>query len=132
MLTMTNNHGKAYLVGGGLVSLAAAAFMIRDCAMSGSNISIFESLPLLGGSLDAGGTSAGGYSMRGGLMLTTDNYECTWDLFKSIPSLDNEGMTVYDETVRIQSQTCFKFHGEAGRQTSRKGASGVHGLFYAG
>ena len=39
--------------------------------------------------------------MRGGRMLTTDNYECTWDLFKSIPSLDNEGMTVYDETVEF-------------------------------
>ena len=24
--------------------------------------------------------------MRGGRMLTTDNYECTWGLFKSIPS----------------------------------------------
>ena len=27
--------------------------------------------------------------MRGGRMLTTDNYEYTWGLFKSIPSLAN-------------------------------------------
>ncbi len=88
-------------MGGGIGGLAAAAFMIRDGGMSDSNISIFESLPLSGGSLDAGGTSAGGYSMRGGRMLTTDSYECTWDLFKSIPSLDNKGMTVYDETIEF-------------------------------
>ena len=36
-------------------------------------------------------------------MLTTDNYECTWDLFKSIPSLTNPGKTVFDETDRVQS-----------------------------
>jgi oleate hydratase len=32
-------------------------------------------------------------------MLTTDNYECTWDLFKSIPSLEHPGRSVYDETI---------------------------------
>ena len=43
---------KAYLIGGGIGSLAAAAFMIRDGGVSGANISIFEALPVLGGSLD--------------------------------------------------------------------------------
>ena len=37
--------------------------------------------------------------MRGGRMLTTENYECTWNLFKSIPSLNNAGKSVFDETV---------------------------------
>src|ERR1700685_3919801 len=37
-------------------------------------------------------------------MLTTDNYECTWDLFKSIPSLNNEGKTVFDETVEFNEK----------------------------
>jgi myosin-crossreactive antigen len=37
-----------------------------------------------------------GYSMRGGRVLTTDNYECTWDLYKSVPSLNYEGKTVFD------------------------------------
>ena len=31
-------------------------------------------------------------------MPTTDNDECTWDLFKSIPSLDRPGLSVLDET----------------------------------
>ena len=32
-------------------------------------------------------------------MLTTDNYECMWDLFKTIPSLETMGKTVFEETV---------------------------------
>src|SRR5471030_2033231 len=94
-----NNSIKAYLVGGGIGSLAAAAFMIRDGGVAGANITIFEALPVAGGSLDGGGDAERGYTLRGGRMLTTDNYECTWDLFKSIPSLEHPGRTVYDETV---------------------------------
>jgi len=94
-----SNPVKAYLVGGGIGSLAAAAFMIRDGGVAGSDITIFEALPLAGGSLDGGGNPDSGYTLRGGRMLTTDNYECTWDLFKSIPSLEHPGQTVYDETI---------------------------------
>jgi oleate hydratase len=92
---------KAYLLGGGIGSLAAAAFMIRDGGIPGENISILEAAPVMGGSLDGAGDPAVGYSLRGGRMLTTDNYECTWDLYKSIPSLNNEGKTVFDETVEF-------------------------------
>jgi oleate hydratase len=90
---------KAYLVGGGIGSLAAAAFMIRDGKLPGENISILEKMPLMGGSLDGAGDADVGYSLRGGRMLTTDNYECTWDLYRSIPSLNNEGKSVFEETV---------------------------------
>lgn len=76
---------KAHLVGGGIGSLAAAAFMVRDGAMPAGNISIYEALPVLGGSLDGAGNPGDGYSLRGGRMLTTDNFECTWDLFRTIP-----------------------------------------------
>jgi oleate hydratase len=97
-------NSKAYLVGGGIGSLAAAAFMIRDGKLPGGSISILEAAPVMGGSLDGSGDPAGGYSMRGGRMLTTDNYECTWDLFKSIPSLNNEGRTVFAETVEFNEK----------------------------
>jgi len=95
---MTQNI-KAYLVGGGVGSLAAAAFMIRDGGMHGENITIFETLTQLGGSLDGAGNPEDGYSMRGGRMLTTDNYECTWDLFETIPSLSDPSKTVFDEIL---------------------------------
>ncbi len=99
-----NTLSKAYLIGGGIGSLAAAAFMIRDGDVPGRNISILEASPILGGSLDGAGDPGRGYSLRGGRMLTTDNYECTWDLYKSIPSLHNEGMSVYDETVEFNKE----------------------------
>ncbi len=81
--------------------MAAAAFMIRDGQMAGKNIFILEAAPILGGSLDGDGSPERGYSMRGGRMLTTDNYECTWDLFKSIPSLSTKGKSVFEETVEF-------------------------------
>jgi oleate hydratase len=95
---------NAYLLGGGIGSLAAAAFMIRDGGFPGKNIFILEAKPILGGSLDGAGNPVDGYSMRGGRMLTTDNYECTWDLYKSIPSLSSPGKTVFDETMEFNEQ----------------------------
>ena len=95
---------KAYLIGGGVGSLAAAAFMIRDGNVPGPSITILEAAPVLGGSLDGAGNPDRGYSMRGGRMLTTDNYECTWDLFRSIPSLTRPGKSVFDETLEFNQQ----------------------------
>ena len=108
---MTTRDRKAHLVGGGIGSLAAAAFMIRDGGLPGGNITIYEALPVLGGSLDGGGDHQDGYTLRGGRMLTTDNFECTWGLFKSIPSLVNPGKTVFDETVAFNQE--FKSHSQA-------------------
>ena len=107
---MITKDRKSYMVGGGIGSLAAAAFMIRDGGMTGSNITIFEAMPVLGGSLDGGGSAESGYTMRGGRMLTTDNYECTWELFKSIPSLEHPGKSVFDETVEFNEvmKSCSK------------------------
>jgi oleate hydratase len=102
---------KAYLVGGGIGSLAAAAFMIRDGGIPGANITIYESLPLLGGSLDGAGNPRDGYTLRGGRMLTTDNYECVWALYKTIPSLADPNKTVYSETIEFNEQ--IKAHSRA-------------------
>jgi oleate hydratase len=108
---MSSSQPKAYLVGGGIGSLAAAAFMIRDGGVAGENISIFEATSLMGGSLDGAGDFHHGYSMRGGRMLTTDNYECTWDLYKSIPSLTDKSRSVYEETVDFNEKN--KAHSRA-------------------
>jgi oleate hydratase len=102
---------KAYFIGGGVGSLAGAAFLIRDGGVAGGNIAIYEGLPLLGGSLDGAQLPDGSYSLRGGRMLTTDHYECTWDLLSSIPSLEHPGQTVRDETVAFNLQN--KAHSRA-------------------
>jgi oleate hydratase len=113
-----SNLSKAYLLGGGIGSLAAAAFMIRDGEFYGENIYILEAKPIMGGSLDGAGNPTDGYSLRGGRMLTTDNYECTWDLFKSIPSLTLPGKTVFDETIEFNEK--HKSHAMARLVDSRR------------
>ena len=95
---------KAYLIGGGIGSLAAAAFMVRDGGLSGDRITIFEALPVVGGSLDAGGNPEEGYLMRGSRMMTTENFECTWALFDTIPSLSSPGKSVSQETIDHSKQ----------------------------
>ena len=84
-----------YLIGGGIASLAAAAFLIRDGDVPGHSIIIFEELDRLGGSLDGSGSAQDGYILRGGRMFES-KYVCTYDLFSSIPTLD-ESKTVTQE-----------------------------------
>jgi oleate hydratase len=100
---------KVYLVGGGIASLAAAAFMIRDGDVPGYNITILEELDNLGGSLDGSGSPQNGYVLRGGRMLES-KYLCTYELFSSIPTLD-ESRTVtqeifeWNETMKTSSKS---------------------------
>jgi len=92
---LANDHAKFYLIGGGIASLAAAAFLIRDGDIPGHNITILEESAKIGGSLDAAGNPKDGYVMRGGRMFES-KYVCTFDLFSSIPTLD-ESKTVTQE-----------------------------------
>jgi oleate hydratase len=55
---------KAYIVGGGIAGLAAAAFLVDDAQMPGENITILEKLPDVGGSMD-GTKNEFGYQCRG-------------------------------------------------------------------
>jgi len=93
-------HGaKAFLVGGGIASLAAAAFMVRDGGVPGPDITILEGLGTVGGSLDGAGSPEHGYVLRGGRMLEA-KYLCTFGLFAGIPTLDaalNGGQSVTQE-----------------------------------
>ena len=88
---------KAYLVGGGISSMAAAAFLIRDGDMRGHDIRILEETGKIGGSLDGSGSPAEGYSLRGGRMFES-KYLCTLALFDSIPTLDDR-TTVTQEII---------------------------------
>ncbi|MGV8983957.1 oleate hydratase [Clostridium sp.] len=87
---------RAYLVGGGIASLAAAAYLIRDGHMDGKNITILEKSHIVGGSMDGSGNAKDGYIVRGGREME-EHYECCWDLFSKIPSLTATNQTVLDE-----------------------------------
>ncbi len=87
---------SAYIIGGGLAGLAAAVFLIRDGKMAGKKIQIFEELDLAGGSMDGILNPQRGYIIRGGREMEA-HFETLWDLFRSIPSLENQDVSVLDE-----------------------------------
>lgn len=87
---------SAYIVGGGLAGLAAAVFLIRDGQMPGKKIQIFEELDIAGGSMDGILNPQRGYIIRGGREMEA-HFETLWDLFRSIPSLENPDVSVLDE-----------------------------------
>lgn len=86
----------AWFVGAGLASLAGAAFLIRDGQMPGNRITVLERLKLPGGALDGIKEPKKGFVVRGGREME-DHFECLWDLFRSIPSIEVEGASVLDE-----------------------------------
>ncbi|MHC2512361.1 myosin-crossreactive antigen [Bradyrhizobium elkanii] len=86
----------AWLVGAGLAALSGAAFLIRDGHMRGDRITILERLKIPGGALDGNQDLGRGFVIRGGREME-DHFECLWDLFRSIPSLEIEGASVLDE-----------------------------------
>ena len=90
-----------YFVGGGLASLAGAAYLIRDCNMPGNQIHIIEGMHILGGSNDGAGDVQNGFVCRGGRMLNEETYENFWELFSSIPSLDMPNMSVTEEILNF-------------------------------
>ena len=87
---------SAYLVGSGLASLAAACFLVRDGQMKGEHIHILEELSIPGGACDGIYDNQKGFIIRGGREME-DHFECLWDLFRSIPSMETEGVSVLDE-----------------------------------
>lgn len=96
-----NEGRQAYFVGGGLASLAGAAYLIRDCNFKGENIHIIEGLHILGGSNDGAGNAANGFIVRGGRMLNEETYENFWELFSTIPSIDMPEMSVTEEILNF-------------------------------
>lgn len=95
---------KAFFAGGGIGSMAAAFYLIKDCGFKGSNITIYDNLAKMGGSMDGGAGPIEGFVCRGGRMLNLPTYECLWDLLKEIQSLDTPGSTVYEEIVKFNKE----------------------------
>jgi oleate hydratase len=87
----------AFIVGGGIAGLSAAAFLSEDGHMPGRNITVYDQLPVVGGSMDGSGNTVDGYVSRGERELEP-YMECLWYLFAMVPSLEEEGRTVLDET----------------------------------
>ncbi|MCP1639626.1 oleate hydratase [Streptococcus gallinaceus] len=87
---------QAYIVGAGLGALATAAFLVRDGQMKGEHIHVLEMAEIPGGACDGIEDSQKGFIIRGGREME-NHFECLWDLFRSIPSLEVEDASVLDE-----------------------------------
>lgn len=94
---------SAYIVGSGLGALAAACFLVRDAKMPGKNIHILEALDIAGGACDGINDASRGYIMRGGREME-EHFECLWDLFRSIPSLEKKDESVLDEFYYLNKE----------------------------
>ena len=109
---MNKNRSSSalHLVGGGIGSMAAAAFVIRDGGVLGRNITIYESLPVLGGSLDAGAIrkkatpSAAAACSR--LIITNAHGDSSIDSLTGDPN-----KSVFEETIEFNER--MKSHSRA-------------------
>ena len=106
---------QTYLVGGGVASLAAAAFLIRDGDAIGRDITILEESDVIGGALDGAGSAELGYVLRGGRMFEK-HYVCTFELFDSIPTLDasrtvTQETLAWNETLKTSSKSRLMIDG---------------------
>lgn len=91
---------KAFIVGGGIAGLAAAVFLIDDCYVPGGNITVYDQLPVMGGSMDGAKIGEGKYTCRGERELEP-YMECLWYLGNKIPSLYTPDRTITEETVDV-------------------------------
>ncbi|MBC7576897.1 MAG: oleate hydratase [Tardiphaga sp.] len=90
----------AWFVGSGLAGLAGAAFLIRDGGVAGERITILEQQDIPGGALDGLRIPEKGFVIRGGREME-EHFECLWDLYRSIPSLEIDDASVLDEFYRL-------------------------------
>ncbi|KAH8910520.1 streptococcal 67 kDa myosin-cross-reactive antigen like protein [Coniochaeta sp. PMI_546] len=90
------DNKKAYIIGSGLAGLSTAAFLVRDAQVPGKNITIVEELRIPGGALDGMDEPEKGFVIRGGREME-EHFECLWDLFRSVPSIEVPDASVLDE-----------------------------------
>ena len=87
---------SAYIIGTGLAGLSAAFYLVRDGQMKGEHIHLLEKLDLTGGSCDGRKDVTKGFYMRGGREMD-NHFECMWDMFRSVPSIETPNISVLDE-----------------------------------
>ena len=87
---------SAYIIGTGLAGLSAAFYLVRDGQVSGDRIHLLEKLELAGGSCDGRKDVTKGFFMRGGREMD-NHFEVMWDMFRDVPSIETEGVSVLDE-----------------------------------
>ena len=94
---------SAYIIGTGLAGLSAAFYLVRDGQMKGEHIHVLEKLELAGGSCDGRKDITKGFFMRGGREMD-NHFECMWDMYRDVPSIETPGISVLDEYYWLNKQ----------------------------
>lgn len=90
---------RAYLVGSGIASLAAAAYLIRDGGLLPGNITVFEAEDSLGGAMRMSGDAGAGYVLPTGRIFEEAGFRCTREFFSLVPSASDPEISIWDEIV---------------------------------
>ena len=105
-----NNNIQVYIIGSGIAGLASAVYFEKDAGIPGKNIHILEKDKIAGGATDGAGDHETGFVVRGGRMHEM-HYECYWELLSHIPSLENQDISVRDESYEFNER--FVSNGQA-------------------
>lgn len=101
-MTLTRDS-QVWMVGGGIATMATAAFLIRDAGIPGENIHFLEQLDIVGGSMDGRRSPVPdeqklpAYDTRGGRMFEEEAYQCLWNLLETIPTIEDPSKSVFQE-----------------------------------
>lgn len=101
---------KAHIVGGGLASLSAAAYLIRDGKLLANNIFVYEASEHLGGAMRITGSSHTGYILPTGRVFERE-FRCAFDLFSLVPSVSDTVKSIKEEILSFNER--YGFHDKA-------------------
>lgn len=94
---------KAHLVGSGIASLAAAAYLIKDGGCLANNITVYEAGPSLGGAMAMSGGPDTGYVLPTGRVFERE-YRCAFELFSLVPSASDPQRSIEDEILEFNER----------------------------
>jgi oleate hydratase len=96
---------KAHIVGGGFAGLAAAALLIRNANVSGTDITIYEAEEKLGGGFFLDGDAEHGYNLPGSIF--DKQFRCALDLLATIPTLGYSNINVAEQFLTFNTEHPF-------------------------
>ncbi len=99
-------------------------WVIDDCYVPCENVTIYDQLPIMGGSMDGAKVGEGKYTCRGERELEP-YMECFWYLGSKIPSLYTPGRTITEETVDVNKADRVYAHSRILHQQG-KAWDGIH------
>jgi oleate hydratase len=96
---------KAHIVGGGFAGLAAAALLIRNANVSGTDITIYEAEDKLGGGFFLDGDAEHGYNLPGSIF--DKEFRCALDLLGTIPTQGYPNINVAEQFLTFNNEHPF-------------------------